>query len=63
MPFAIVLALGAVGAVVVLRWAMKETRRVNDELNRVRDPAVAEPVGDAFPTLKRDPSTGEYRPG
>jgi hypothetical protein len=66
MPFAIpplfILALGVMGAAVVVRWAMKETHRVNADLDRVRDPAVAEPARDALPTLKRDPATGEYRP-
>ena len=54
------LALGAVGTGVVLRWVVKEMRRVNAELDRVKagsDPAVRE----AFPTLRRDPRTGEWR--
>ena len=54
------LALGAVGTGVVLRWVVKEVRRVNAELDRVKagsDPAVRE----AFPTLRRDPRTGEWR--
>ena len=54
------LALGAVGTGVVLRWVVKEVRRVNAELDRVkagRDPAVRE----ALPTLRRDPRTGEWR--
>jgi hypothetical protein len=64
MPFAFpplfVLALGALGAAAVVRWAVKETRRVNADLERVRE---TEPVREAFPTLKRDPASGEYRPG
>jgi hypothetical protein len=39
---------------------VKEVRRVNAELDRVKagsDPAVRE----AFPTLRRDPRTGEWR--
>ena len=54
------LALGAVGTGVVLRWVVKEVRRVNAELDRVKagsDPAVRE----AIPTLRRDPHTGEWR--
>ena len=54
------LALGAVGTGVVLRWVVKEVRRVNAELDRVKagsDPAVRE----GFPTLRRDPRTGEWR--
>jgi hypothetical protein len=39
-------------------------RRVNSELDSVRATQAAEPANrDAFPTLKRDPRTGEYRPG
>jgi hypothetical protein len=63
MPFAlpplIVLALGAMGAAVAVRWAIKEARRVNADLDRRRG---AEPAREALPTLKRDPATGEYRP-
>ena len=54
------LALGAVGTGVVLRWVVKEVRRVNAELDRVKagsDPAVRQ----GLPTLRRDPRTGEWR--
>ena len=54
------LALGAVGTGVVLRWVVKEVRRINAELDRVKagsDPAVRQD----FPTLRRDPRTGEWR--
>ena len=54
------LALGAVGTGVVLRWVMKEVRRVNAELDLVKagsDPAVRQ----GLPTLRRDPRTGEWR--
>jgi hypothetical protein len=64
MPPLIVFALGVMGAAVLVRWCAKEVRRVNAELDEVR----ANPVGDAhdrdaLPKLKRDPETGEYRPG
>jgi hypothetical protein len=39
---------------------VKEVRRVNAELDQVKagsDPAVRE----SFPTLRRDPRTGEWR--
>lgn len=58
-PF-IRLALGAVGTGVALRWVVKEVRRINAELDRVKagsDPAVRE----ALPTLRRDPRSGEWR--
>jgi hypothetical protein len=54
------LALGAVGTGVVLRWVVKEVRRINAELDRVKagsDPAVRQ----GLPTLRRDPRTGEWR--
>jgi hypothetical protein len=64
MPPVIALAIGLVGAAALVRWCAKEVRRVNAELDRVRARATAEPVDrGALPKLKRDPSTGEYRPG
>ena len=54
------LALGAVGTGVALRWVVKEVRRINEELDRVKagsDPAVRQ----GLPTLRRDPRTGEWR--
>jgi hypothetical protein len=56
------LALGAVGTGVALRWVVKEVRRINADLDRVKagsDPALRE----TFPTLRRDPRTGEWRVG
>jgi hypothetical protein len=55
-------ALAAVGGAVVLHRAVKEFRRVNAELERVK----AAPTLDAaarrrLPTLRRDPATGEWR--
>ena len=64
MPPLIVFALGVMGAAVVVRWCVKEVHRVNTELDEVRARASAEPPDrDALPKLKRDPKTGEYRPG
>ena len=58
------LALGVMGTAVLVRWCVREVRRVNAELDAVREAAAMAPVNrDALPTLKRDPSTGEYRPG
>jgi hypothetical protein len=54
------LALGAVGTGVVLRWVAREVRRINAELDRVKaatDPALR----PTFPTLRRDPRSGEWR--
>jgi hypothetical protein len=54
------LALGAVGTGVALRWVVREVRRINAELERVKaatDPALR----PTFPTLRRDPRSGEWR--
>ncbi len=64
MPAAFVFALGAMGAAALLRWCVKEVGRVNAELDDVRARATVEPINrDTLPKLKRDPRTGEYRPG
>jgi hypothetical protein len=64
MPPVFALALGLMGAAVLVRWCVKEVQRVNAELDELRDRPTAEPVDrDALPTLKRDPQTDEYRPG
>jgi len=52
------------GAAALVRWCVKEMQRVNNELDDVRQRAAVEPVDlRALPKLKRDPDTGEYRPG
>ena len=62
MPAAVKVVLGAVGAVAVVHWIVKEVRRINDELDRLKAASVPEPVArDALPTLRRDPRTGEWR--
>ena len=49
---------------VVVRWCVKEVRRVNSELEEVRAKATVEPLDrNTLPKLKPDPKTGEYRPG
>jgi hypothetical protein len=63
MPPLIVFALGVVGAAALVRWCTREVHRVNAELDEVRAQAVDSKDRDALPKLKRDPETGEYRPG
>jgi hypothetical protein len=64
MPPVFAFTLGLMGAAVLVRWCARETHRVNAELDNIRGTAAAEPVDrGALPTLKRDPRTGEYRPG
>ena len=56
--------LGMAGAFALVRWCVKEVRRVNNELNNVRAQTAVDPVDrNALPKLKRDPESGEYRPG
>jgi N-formylglutamate amidohydrolase len=54
---------GALGGLAVVRWAYRTALRVNRELEEARLARVAEATrqGD-IPTLRRDPSTGAYRP-
>jgi len=50
--------IGAGGAM-VMHWAVKEARRINEELEQAR--RVKAKIADAErKTLKRDPRTGEY---
>jgi hypothetical protein len=53
--------LAVAGGAMVVQWVVKEARRVNEELERAKR-AVRISERDSFPTLRRDPSTGEYRP-
>jgi hypothetical protein len=52
----------AVGGAMVVHWVVKEVRRVNEELDARRATARIRDQ-ERRPTLRRDPSTGEYRPG
>ena len=53
------IAFGVFGAGVVIHWAAREVRRINDELERLR---ATDPIDRrAFPTLRRDPRTNEWR--
>jgi len=64
MPPVFALALGLMGAAAVVRWCVKEVQRVNADLDNVRAASAVEPIDrTALPTLKRDPDSGEYRPG
>jgi hypothetical protein len=55
---------GALGGLAVVRWAYRTALRVNQELEEIRFARVREAAGsEEIPTLRRDPSTGAYRPG
>ncbi len=63
MPPLIVVALGALGGAVLVRWALREAQRINHELEEARLANVRESRrGDRGQTLRRDPATGVYRP-
>jgi hypothetical protein len=53
-------SLAALGGAMIVHWAVKEARRINEELEQARRKAR---ITDAEnrPTLRRDPATGEYR--
>jgi hypothetical protein len=53
------IAAAALGAVVVGRWAVREYRRVNAELDELKGGPVDR---SRLKTLWRDPESGVYRP-
>lgn len=62
MPQALLLIVSALGAAIAARLIAREWRRVNEELDRMREPARAEAPRERIPVLQRDPATGVYRP-
>lgn len=60
MPLVLVGVLGAVGGAMLARVILREVKRVNAELAEIRSKGDAVEVR---PTLRRDPESGEYRPG
>ena len=51
------LALGALGAGALVHWAVKEVRRINEELDRVkRASSIDTAAREALPTLPRGTS-------
>jgi len=61
MPPLILVFASALGGTVLARWVMREARRVNNELDRVRS-AMAQPRSEPVHRLRRDPETGAYWP-
>lgn len=55
------LALGAVGAFMLVKLFNREWHRVNDELDQANPVRVSDAERAHMPTLRRDPATGEYR--
>jgi len=63
MPPLIAIA-GALGGLAVVRWAYRTALKVNRELDEARRARVAAAArSNDIPTLRRDPTTGAYRPG
>jgi hypothetical protein len=63
MPPLIVWGVGVLGGAALLRWAVREVKRVNRELEEARLARMAETMStERIPTLRRDPATGAYRP-
>jgi hypothetical protein len=57
-------AFGMMGTAVLVRWCVREVRRVNAELDALRERAATGHIDrNSLPKLKADPHTGEYRPG
>jgi hypothetical protein len=55
---------GALGGLAVVRWAYRTALRVSHELEEARLARAAEAArSHEIPTLRRDPTTGAYRPG
>ena len=61
VPPLIVVALGVIGAALVVRHFAKGWRHANADLEQADDPAVAKSKRDVVPTLRRDPD-GTFRP-
>jgi hypothetical protein len=53
--------LAALGGAMVVHWVVKEARRVNEELDRAKRATTRISERENLPTLRRDPSSGEYR--
>ncbi|WP_207199569.1 hypothetical protein [Rhodoplanes elegans] len=64
MPFVIppmiALTAAALGVAALGRTLAREWRRINEELEQMRPAEAVDP--SRLPKLRRDPSTGVYRP-
>ncbi|HEY7231248.1 MAG TPA: hypothetical protein VH558_12825 [Pseudolabrys sp.] len=54
-------SLAALGGAMIVHWAVKEARRINEELEQARRVKAKITDAENRPTLRRDPATGEYR--
>lgn len=61
MPPLILIVAGILGGAALVRFATRESRRINRELDEARQSRLDEQSG--VPTLRRDPDTGTFKPG
>ena len=54
-------SFAALGGAMVIHWAVKEARRINEELDQAKRAKVRISDKENRPTLRLDPTTGEYR--
>ena len=54
-------SLAALGGTMVVHWVVKEARRINEELDQAKRVKVRISDKEKRPTLRLDPTTGEYR--
>ena len=55
-------AIAALGGAAAAHRVVREIRRVNEEIERVKaQPAMDAAARKSLPTLRRDPATGEWR--
>jgi hypothetical protein len=61
IPTLVKFALGAAGTAAVVHWAVKEARRLREEIERAKTVTVDSIRRDRLPTLRRDPVSGVWR--
>ena len=54
-------SFAVLGGAMVVHWVVKEARRINEELDQAKRAKVRISDLENRPTLRRDPTTGEYR--
>ena len=54
-------SLAVLGGAMIVHWAVKEARRINEELDQARRVKARIADAESRPTLRLDPRTGEYR--
>ena len=62
MPPIIAWTIGAIGATLLARTIVREWRRANGDLERMRTVPINKRDRERLPKLKRDPKSGVYRP-